>query len=305
MLLINNETTSINSTTTVSERDYPELGELYSNINPFVKCSIFTAALVLGLNLLIFVTTLIKIRKHLTNNLYFPTTLLCSIYFFISTAAFITILIPKSWLICNSVMHFCFIIGAIVFHNLCFRYANSEVGYLKEIGEKNEMDFQTTPCCCCCSFLPKIIPTKTRLFAVKCLIWQMPFLQSSILITLNVTYYMELETYSKLMLFFTPFTVVSILCGLWGLNITVKMIGKLFPDYNLSKKMLGLQLILLLCKLQYLILNTQLNNIDFGGIYPITNTIYKQNIINLIILLEMTMVSLLMQNAYSKPVELE
>lgn len=298
-------TNSTNNSTEVSTNIYPDLTDLYLNPRASTIYTIIFAVLVLFINFSIYGTTLFKTRKRLTNHLFLPTTFICSIYPLISLAALITILLPRSWIICNTVMHISFTIGAVVFHNLCFRYANSEVGYLKEVGEKKDMDLQTTPCCCCCSFLPKIMSTKTRLFVVKCLIWQMPFLQSSIMIILNVLYYTEQEMYDKVFIFFVPFIVTSIICGLWGLNITVKMISKLFPDHNLLKKMFSLQLILLLCKLQYVILDTQLNHIDFGGIYPITNTIFKQTIINLLILIEMTFVSLLVQHAYSKPAELE
>lgn len=45
----------------------------------------------------------------------------------------------------------------------------------------------------------------------------------------------------------------------------------------LQKKMFCLQLILLLCKLQYMLLNSQLNGIHLGGSYPMNHTIYKQS----------------------------
>ncbi|XP_055906325.1 organic solute transporter alpha-like protein [Eupeodes corollae] len=280
---------------------YPDLSEFYSNLTPFVTFSLFIGLLVLCLNLAICATTIVKAKKRLTSNLYIPTTILCSIYPIISLAALGTILAPKSWLACNTVMHLSFTIGAVVFHNLCFRYAHSEVGYLKEIGDEKTLDLQTSPLCCCCGFLPKLTPKKNKLFAVKCLIWQMPLIQSSIMIALNVIYYFYPEKYENLVVFFAPFIVTSILSGLWGLNITVKMINKLFPDYNLMKKMLSLQLVLLLCKLQFVILDSQLNYLDFGGTYPINNTILKQTVINLLILVEMTLVSILVQNSYSKP----
>ncbi|XP_055855558.1 organic solute transporter alpha-like protein [Episyrphus balteatus] len=286
------------------DKKYPDLSELYSNHTPFITCSLIIAVLVLILNLAIYVTNISKAKKRLTSHLYLPTTLLCSFYPIISLAALVTIVLPKSWLICHTVMHLSFTIGAVLFHNLCFRYANSEVGFLKEVGDQELLDFQTSPLCCCFSFLPKLIPTKTRLFIVKCLIWQMPFVQSSIMIVLNVIYYRDAEMYDKLNAFFIPFIVGSILSGLWGLNITVKMISSLFPDYNLMKKMLCLQLILLLCKLQFLILDSQLSTFDFGGVFPITNTIYKQTLINLLILVEMTLVSIFVKHAYSKPAEL-
>lgn len=83
---------------------------------------------------------------------------------------------------------------------------------------------------------------------------------------------------------------------------------------------------MLLCKVQYLLLDSQLNHLVLGGEYPINHTIYKQSkiliktfskkatknlfmpiflrlllaIINLLILCEMVLVSILVQNAYKE-----
>jgi len=57
----------------------------------------------------------------------------------------------------------------------------------------------------------------------------------------------------------------------------VRAITKLRGDYQLRKKMFCLQLVVMLCKLQYLILYDQLDGIKMGGEYPINHTIYKQS----------------------------
>jgi len=65
--------------------------------------------------------------------------------------------------------------------------------------------------------------------------------------------------------------------SVWSLQITVRAITKLRGDYQLRKKMFCLQLVVMLCKLQYLILYDQLDGIKMGGEYPINHTIYKQS----------------------------
>jgi len=57
----------------------------------------------------------------------------------------------------------------------------------------------------------------------------------------------------------------------------VRAITKLRGDYQLRKKMFCLQLVVMLCKLQYLVLYDQLDGIKMGGEYPINHTIYKQS----------------------------
>jgi len=55
------------------------------------------------------------------------------------------------------------------------------------------------------------------------------------------------------------------------------MITKVRGDYQLRKKMFCLQLVVMLCKLQYLVLYDQLDGIKMGGEYPINHTVYKQS----------------------------
>ncbi|KAI8121964.1 Organic solute transporter alpha-like protein [Lucilia cuprina] len=279
---------------------HPTLSDYYNNLTPFITLSVFVATLLLLLNISIFCTTVSRVKRRV--NVYFrgPTIVLCSLYPIICCAALTTILLPKSWLICHTVMHLCFTVGAVMFRQLCFRYVDSEVNYMKET-DGAAVTINTPPCCCCCLCLPAMVPSKAKFCLLRYMVWQMPFVQGCIMLVLNVIYYREQSLYQSVSLYFIPFIVCSILVGLWGLNITVRMVNVIHSEYNLMKKMFCLQLILLLCKLQYLLLDSQLNHLVLGGEYPINHTIYKQTIINLLILCEMVLVSMLAQNAYKIP----
>uniref|UniRef100_A0A6P4FP15 LOW QUALITY PROTEIN: organic solute transporter alpha-like protein n=1 Tax=Drosophila rhopaloa TaxID=1041015 RepID=A0A6P4FP15_DRORH len=201
-------------------------------------------------------------------------------------------------------MHVMFMVGGPVFRTLLFRYVGSEQNYVKESGGE-AVQLNTPPCCCCCLCLPMVIPTKAKLCISRYMVWQMPFWQGSIMLVMNILYYRDVQLYRQVMYFFIPFIVCSIVMGVWSLQITVRMITKLHGDNQLRKKMFCLQLVVMLCKLQYLILYDQLDGIKMGGEYPINHTIYKQTIINILILVEMVLVSMMAQSAYRMPIQVQ
>ncbi|XP_075161473.1 organic solute transporter alpha-like protein [Haematobia irritans] len=276
---------------------HPTLVEYYTNLTPFVIISMFVGSLLVVLNISIFCSTVSNIRRHCDPTIRLASIVLCSLYPIICCAALVTIILPKGWLICHTVMHLSFTVGAVMFRQLCFRYVGSELNYVKE-SDGATVSINTPPCCCCCLCLPALVPSRGKFSILSYMVWQMPFLQGCIMLVLNLIYYTEKELYHSVTLYFIPFLVCSILVGIWALNIIVRMVNAIHSEYGLMRKMFCLQLILLLCKLQYMILDSQLDNLTLGGYYPINHTIYKQTITNLLILVEMVLVSLLVQNAY-------
>lgn len=160
------------------------------DLTPFITLSIFVAALLVILNISIFCTTVSRVRRKVGTFFRGPTIVLCSLYPIISCAAFTTILFPKSWLICHTVMHLSFTVGAVMFRQLCFRYVDSEMNYMKET-DGAAVVINTPPCCCCCLCLPALVPSKEKFCILRYMVWQMPFVQGCVMLVLNVIYYNE------------------------------------------------------------------------------------------------------------------
>ncbi|KAH8244090.1 hypothetical protein KR038_006324 [Drosophila bunnanda] len=289
---------------TMNLRTHPTVAEYYENMTAFLSLAIFVASMLTILNIAIFSTTVSRLRRHLSKPLLGPSIIMVSLYPIISVAALVTVLVPYSWFICHTVMHVMFMVGGPVFRTLLFRYVISEQNYVKETSME-AVQLNTPPCCCCCVCLPMVIPTKAKLCISRYMVWQMPFWQGSIMLVMNILYYRDIQLYRQVMYFFIPFIVCSIVLGAWSLQITVRMITKLRGDYQLRKKMFCLQLVVMLCKLQYLVLYDQLDGIKMGGEYPINHTVYKQTIINILILVEMVLVSMMVQSAYRTPIQVQ
>lgn len=285
------------------ERDFPSITDFYQNVNAFIIFSIATGGFLLLLNKVIFLSTLCMIFKGVRPLFRTRTILLCGIYPFIALLAFITILIPQSGLLCNSLMHISFTICAYQFYNLFVSYVGGEENFVKE-ADPDAFNIRTPPCCCCCLCCKMMSVTKNRMHTIRYMILQLPCIQTFIVVAINVIYFVEYDIYKNVTLYLSPFMVVSILTGLWGLNIITRMLIPYAKNHNLMLKYLCIQLVLVFCKLLPAILDIALEYINFPTEYPITKAVYKQDIVQLLILLVMASLSLLAQKAYSRPVNL-
>ncbi|XP_067647588.1 organic solute transporter alpha-like protein [Eurosta solidaginis] len=283
---------------------YPTLTEYYMNPTPFVTICLFVSIFIVMLNISIFLTTVAKLGQCLRKPLLGLSIALVSLYPLVSIAALVNLLVPQIWFTCHTVMHLSFTIGAIFFYRLCMHYIGSEVSFIKET-DGMAVPIRTPPCCCCCVCLPGVVPTRGRFVVLRYMVFQMVFIQGSIMLVLNGIFYNDMELFNDVQQYFLPFIIASILLGIWGLNITVRAVNNLHADYSTMKKMFSLQLIMLLCKAQYLIMYQQLDEMVLGGAYPMNHVIYKQTIINTLILVEMILLSLFVQNAYKTPVQIE
>lgn len=69
--------------------------------------------------------------------------------------------------------------------------------------------------------------------------------------------------------------ICSILIGIWGLNITVRSLGPFLPDYHILGKLLAIQLVLILCKLQPTIIHQIVRVVDFEEPgFPLSPKVY-------------------------------
>ncbi|XP_055388428.1 organic solute transporter alpha-like protein [Condylostylus longicornis] len=274
------------------------------NLNIYTTLSIVLAIIVFFINIAIFCASVTQSLKRVRKLYLGSTIFLLSLYPIISFAALITILIPRSFLICHTIMHLLFTFGAFIYYRLCILYVNGLENFLKE-ADAEILNVRTPPCCCCCLCIHSIALTKNRMNILFYMITQLPCIQFVIMLILNFIYVYEESIYKVCNWYFAPFMFTSILTGVWGLNIVTRMVDSHVKNLNMKKKFFALQFILIFCKLQFIILNSSLDGVYLGSQgYPITDTVYKQAIINILITLEMILLSLLAKQAYKEPTHL-
>lgn len=71
-----------------------------------------------------------------------------------------------------------------------------------------------------------------------------------------------------------PFIGISIITGVWSLQMTARMISSLFHEHRILPKYFAVQLVLVICKLQPLIAQGLLMAIELDFTYPITSRVF-------------------------------
>lgn len=77
-----------------------------------------------------------------------------------------------------------------------------------------------------------------------------------IFLTLNLISIENPQLSDDIIVFFVPFIAVTIILGVWGFQITIRMLIPYYANLNLLKKFFSFQLVLVFCKLQPLLLNS-------------------------------------------------
>lgn len=99
-------------------------------------------------------------------------------------------------------------------------------------------------------------------------------------VTLNLIDIESPELFSEVVYYFVPVIAASIIFGVWGFQITVRMIVPYYANLNLLKKFFSFQLVLIFCKLQPLFLGWIFSYIidTCDGPFTITLTIRSKSL---------------------------
>jgi organic solute transporter subunit alpha len=103
---------------------------------------------------------------------------------------------------------------------------------------------------------------------IRFLILQMPVSHIAIFIILNMIYVEDPGTFDRVILYFIPFIAVTVLGGIWGFNLAVRMIAPHFTNLKLPQKYFSLQLVLFFCKIQPIFLNVIMKSFMTGCEFP-------------------------------------
>lgn len=135
---------------------------------------------------------------------------------------------------------------------------------------------------------------RAKLNNVRLMVLQLPIIQTIIVLTLNIVnmeqkvdyrIYFNVKQlfkknnfqslYAAYLQYFAPVMICSIMIGIWGLNITVKTLGPFLTEYRILGKLLCIQLVLILCKLQPTIIHQVVRSIEVEEpSFPLTPKVY-------------------------------
>ncbi|XP_022183380.1 organic solute transporter alpha-like protein [Myzus persicae] len=280
----------------------PSVDEYFTAIN-LTGVTIFTVgAVIVVMILYLYVDTLRCIIKNAPPMVKTHSAFILSVYPVVAVATYCAILVPRAHLLAEAMTQGMFMASMYQLFCLFMAYCGGEANLIASVKPQS-LDMQVPPCCCwpCCCFLPKFTLTKKHLRHLRMLVLQLPVVQGFVYMVLLVMWAEEESLYQVNYMYMQPFIVISIICGMWGISMTMRVLGEILKDHGIQGKFVVLQLVLVLAKLQ---------GLAFRGIVwagwlpckpPISPTVYANLIYNSTMLWEMLVLAALARKLYKKP----
>lgn len=226
-----------------------------------------------------------------------------SVYPVVGLATYCAIIVPRAQLLAEAVTQGMFMASMYQLFCLLVAYCGGEAELIRNT-KPDSLNTRVGPCCCwpCCCCLPLLAVNKTHVRMLRVLVLQLPVVQGLIYMVLLVMWAEEQSLYQVNYVYMQPIVVISILCGIWGMIMTMKMLTEVLKEHHMQGKFFVLQLVLLLGKLQGIIAKV-LVSMDFMPCKPpITPTVYANLLYNSVMIWEMVLLSIVARIIYKKAV---
>lgn len=96
-------------------------------------------------------------------------------------------IVPKVFVLCDTLNHFTFLFGAYHLVNLFIEYVGGESNFIKHYPDPSFV-LRTPPCCCCCLCFHPTVVTKNKFTFIRLLLAQFILVQGIVFVALNVIY---------------------------------------------------------------------------------------------------------------------
>nr|CAD7398841.1 unnamed protein product [Timema cristinae] len=290
----------INASIFCSIDSVPSIHEYYKAIN-VAGITLFTmggAAVVLIL--LLYVDTLRHIMRNAPPLVKTHSAFVLSVYPVVAMATYCAIIVPRAQLLAEAVTQGVFMASLYQLFCLLVAYCGGEAELIRRV-KPNSLNLRVGPCCCwpCCC-LPQVTVNKEHVRKLRMLILQLPVVQGLVYMILMVMWAEEESLYQVNYMYLQPVVVLSILFGIWGISMTIKMLAEVLKDHHMQGKFLVLQFVLLLAKMQGLVFRILVWASLLPCRPPITPTVYANLIYNSLMLAEMVILGIVARLLYRK-----
>lgn len=224
-----------------------------------------------------------------------------SVYPVVALATYCAIIVPRAQLLAEAVTQGVFMAALYQLFCLFVAYCGGEAELIRKV-KPNSLNLRVGPCCCypCCCCLPLMTVDKKWVRYLRLLILQLPIVQGLVYMVLLVIWAEEESLYEVNYMYMQPVIILSILFGVWGMTMTIKMLNEVLKDHLLQAKFVVLQLVLVLAKLQGLTARV----VVWCGLIackpPITPAVYANLIYNSAMLGEMVILVILARLCYKR-----
>ncbi|XP_073971402.1 organic solute transporter alpha-like protein [Rhodnius prolixus] len=295
------ETATLINETVCNPLSIPSIRHYFTAFNALGFALFSIGGLALLTVLILYVDTVRHIIKSAPTSAKGHSVFVISVYPIVSIATYCATIVPRAQLVAEAVTQGMFMACLYQLFCLIVAYSGGEAQLVKKV-HPNNLSLQVAPCCCWpfCSFLPTFTLTKKKLNVLRLLVLQLPVVQGLTYMALLVMWAEEQSLYHINYSYFQPVVVISILLGIWGIVMTVKVTLPVLQEYHIQGKFIALQLVLLFAKFQGFIAKF----VAMGDIFPckppITPLVYSNLIYNSAILWEMVILCTFARFLYKK-----
>ncbi|XP_075233861.1 organic solute transporter alpha-like protein isoform X2 [Lycorma delicatula] len=260
-----------------------------------------------GLAVIILFLSYIDTVRHIMKNappmVKAHSSFVLSVYPVVGLATYCATIVPRSQLLAEAVTQGIFTAAMYQLFCLFVAYCGGEAELIRK-AKPDSLNTRVGPCCCwpCCCCLPLLAVNKTHVRFLRVLVLQLPLVQGLIYMVLLVMWAEEESLYQVNYIYMQPVVVISILCCIWGMIMTMKMLTEVLKEHQMQGKFIVLQLVLLLAKLQGVIAKAVVNMNMMPCKPPITPTLYANLLYNSGMIWEMVLLSLIARVIYKKTV---
>ncbi|KAK6642054.1 hypothetical protein RUM44_013777 [Polyplax serrata] len=252
------------------------------------------------ITVLLFTDTLRHIIKNAPRAVKTHSAFVLSVYPVVAIATYCAVIVPRAQLLAEAVTQGMFMACLYQLYCLLVAYCGGEAELITSVKPKS-LNMKVPPCCCYpCCLLPQLTVTKKHLMFLRLSVLQLPVIQGLLYMVLLVMWADEESLYNVNYMYFQPIVITSILFGVWGIIMTMKMLAEPLKDYLPQGKFIVLQLVLLFAKFQGIIAKVV---VWTGGVTckpPITASVYTNLVYNSVMLTEMVILGFFARLLYKR-----
>ncbi|KAG6450210.1 hypothetical protein O3G_MSEX006452 [Manduca sexta] len=225
----------------------PDFGSYFTALGYYAWGLWTYGAVVLAVVCLFYVISIQSALRHWRECFTNVATIL-AVYPIVAAAGFLVIVLPRFRLIAEAIAQEAVMIA--MYHLFCLMV--SECGGADQVIRRapdTRLETRVLPCCCWpCCVIPRPKLQKRNLMWVRYIVLQMPIVQALIYVVLLALWAEDMMLYHRYFAYLQPFVAASILTGVWGMIMCVRLLES--AGYKPKARFLVLQLALIIVKVQ-------------------------------------------------------
>ncbi|XP_049875156.1 organic solute transporter alpha-like protein [Pectinophora gossypiella] len=225
----------------------PDFQTYFEALHPYAWVLWGTALAVVVVICLLFTATLRAARQHWAecgSNL----TVVLAVYPLVAISGLVVLAVPRARLLAEAAAQQAVMVGMYHLYHMLLAEAGGPGKLARRAGD-SRLETRVLPCCCWpCCVIPRPVLDLRSLEWLRYLVLQLPIVQGIIYSIILVFSAEDMNLYLRSFIFFQPFVVVSILSGVWGINMMVRTCEA--SGLSCRPRFLALQLLLIVVKVQ-------------------------------------------------------